>query len=397
MSEIFFQYVPLVWLLLNIFVIKERPIKKFLVRWLVIVLICFEIGMILVYQNGHMMGGRWSWCEGFYYGWFLVGLITVIQIFKKGLLWSLNKLVPLSKSLIRIVYVRILYYAVLFVFIVPFFLAMTSVHRCKASNALNPREALGLEYEDVSWKTSDGLNIKGWFIPASSDNAVLIAHGLGANKSNFIGTAAFWHHLGFNVLIFDFRGHGDSDGHTVSFGYRERLDIVGGWKYLTQIKKFRADKIVGYGVSFGGAAMIHADNQIHGFHQLIIDSSFASLDTMAQHIIDEEPIVPYFFRQPFKEIALFFVRLDLGFDIREKSPENVVSNLTGTPILFIHGKGDPLIQWTQSERLFDRAGEPKQIIILNTQGHFGTFNDPNYQKIITSFLESGEKNKIISL
>lgn len=386
-SELFFIFVPLVWLGLSLFVIKDEPAKKCLVRWSMFVAVCFEVGMIMVYQDGHMMGGKWSWAEGFYYGWFLVGLFTVFLIFKKYLLWGLNKTIIWPKSTFRAVIIKVLYYLFLFIFTVPFILAMTSVHRCKVTDDLNPKTALGLEYENVSWKTMDGLNIKGWFIPAHSNNAVLIAHGLGANKSNFIGTAELWHHLGYNVLIFDFRGHGESDGHTVTFGYRERLDIIGGWDYLTRVKGFSPDRIIGYGVSFGGAAMIHAENQIHGFHKLIIDSSFASLDDMATHIIEEEPVVPPFLRKGFKEIALFFIRLDVGFDIRARSPENVIGNLTGTPIIFIHGKGDPLVPWEQSQRLYSRLGQPKEIFILNTQGHFGTFSDKRYEGIISSFLK----------
>ncbi len=277
-------------------------------------------------------------------------------------------------------------YIFLFIVMVPFFLAMTSIHRIKIKDAFNPKTELGITYEDVSLKTKDGLNIKGWFVPADSDKAVIIAHGLGANKSNFIGTVDMWHQLNFNVLIFDFRGHGMSDGHTVTFGYKERLDVMIGLEYLMKSKKFLPEKIVGYGVSFGGAAMIHAANEMRVFHKIIIDSSFASLDDMADTIVDGESIIPVFCRKMFKEMGLFFIRLDVGFDIREHSPENVVGRLAGTPMLFIHGKGDPLINWEQTQRLYEKAGGPKKVVFLETQGHFGTMNDASYVDIIRGFV-----------
>ena len=394
-SEVFFILIPLVWLIVTLFVVKDESWKKFIIRWVIMVVACFVLGSVMEYRIGKMMGGGWSLAEGLYYGWFLAGFFTVLQVVKKIVLGLIRQVISLPAMPIREVFIKILYYGILFIIMIPFFLAMTSVHRCKVGDAFDPKTTLGLDYENVSWKTSDGLKIKGWFIPAASGNAVLIAHGLGANKSNFIGTAEMWHQLGFNVLIFDLRGHGESDGHTVTFGYRERLDIIGGWDYLTQVKKFMPDKIVGYGVSFGGAALIHAANQIHGFHKIIIDSSFASLDDMATHIVEEEPIVPAFFRYAFKEIGLFFIRLDVGFDIREKSPENFIGNLAGTPILLIHGKGDPLIYWKQSQRLYDRACQPKQVIFLNAQGHFGTFNDPGYPEMIKAFLSSEKMPGVI--
>ena len=393
-SELFFLFVPIVWVILTLFVLKEEFPRKFMVGWAIMVAVCLILGLMMVRGISKMMGGGGSWAEGLYYGWFLVGLFTILQIFKKILSGVLNKLILWPALPVRAVLIKVIYYVIIFIFVVPFFLSMTSVHRCKVGDALNPKTALGLNYEDVSWKTSDGLTIKGWFIPAGSDKAVLIAHGLGANKSNFIGTVELWHRLGFNVLIFDFRGHGESDGHTVTFGWRERLDIIGGWNYLNHVKKFTSTKIIGYGVSFGGAALIHAANQIHGFNKLIIDSSFADLDDMAAHIIEGEPIVPVFLRGAFKEMGLFFMRVDIGFDIREKSPEKTIGDLDGTPLLFIHGKGDPLISYAQSQRLYSRAGQPKQLFILNTQGHFGTINDPTYPEIIMSFLKSGDGNKI---
>ena len=277
-------------------------------------------------------------------------------------------------------------YIVLFITMVPFFLAMTSIHRVKIKDAFDPKTALGIVYEDVSLKTKDGLNIKGWFVPADSDKAVIIAHGLGANKSNFIGTVDMWHQLNFNVLIFDFRGHGMSDGHTVTFGYKERLDVMAGLEYLMKNKKFPPEKIFGYGVSFGGAAMMHAANEMRVFHKIIIDSSFASLDDMANTIVDGETIIPVFCRKMFKEMGLFFIRLDAGFDIREHSPENIVGQLDGTPMLFIHGTGDPLINWEQTRRLYENAGDPKQVVFLGTQGHFGTMNDASYVDIIRGFV-----------
>lgn len=388
-SELFFITVPIAWLLWVLFVVKNESPAKFLFQWGILLIACLVLSYFMNQRLSGMMGGRWAWGEVVYYGWLLFAFFAIFRIFRKILESILPKMIhrPFNEK-IRKRIIKSAYYLILFVTVIPFFLAMTTIHRAKIGDAFNPKTELGIAYEEVSLRTKDGLNIKGWFIPAQSDKAVIIAHGLGANKSNFIGTVDMWHQLNFNVLIFDFRGHGRSDGHTITLGYKERLDVMAGLNYLMKQKKFTQDKIIGYGVSFGGASMILAANEMRVFHKMIIDSSFASLDDMANTVVDGEVIIPKFSRSLFKEIGLFFVRLDLGFDIRDHSPENIVGHLAGTPILFIHGKGDPLINWMQTKRLYERAGDPKQVVFLETQGHFGTPNDSRYMEIIRTFVEN---------
>ena len=387
-SEWILIFMPIAWLCTGLFFDRRRPPEKIFLRFFIMLIACLVLSFLMVSNLGDMLRGRWLWGEVFYYAWLLASFLSVLQIFKAALNGLVANVIcwPAHEVLRRIIQ-KVIYYVILFVLAIPFFLAVTSIHRVKIGDGHTPKTAWGYAYEDVALKTSDGLHIKGWFVPADSDKAVIIAHGLSANKSNFLGTVEMWHELGYNALIFDFRGHGMSEGHTVTFGYEERRDVMAAAQYLLKDKKFTSDKIIGYGVSFGGAAMIHAAKEMPVFHKLIIDSSFANLGDMADMIVDGEVIIPSFCRKLFKEIGLFFVRLDLGFDIREKSPENAIGDLAGIPILLIHGKGDPMISWHQTERLYAKAKNPKQVVFLETQGHFGTPNDPAYIDIIRAFIE----------
>jgi len=101
---------------------------------------------------------------------------------------------------------------------IPFVLCYVQVHRPKLPNSEAP-DAFDLPYEEVHFPAAkDGLEVSGWFIPsAGSDATVLLCHGLGANKSNFLSAVPFLHQAGYKTLIFDFRGHGDSAGHIASF------------------------------------------------------------------------------------------------------------------------------------------------------------------------------------
>lgn len=386
LSEIIIMVFPILWISGEAFSLKKEYVS-WGARWLVLAIGCLLLSFIMIRKLSVMMGGGLLWCEVIYYGWFLFALFVILRAFKKCLLAILEKIkcFRISEKVNQGIN-NLIVFALLFILAIPFFLAMTSVHRPKIRNIYNPRTTLGLAYEDVTLDTRDNLKIKGWFVPAKSNKAVIIAHGLGANKSNFIGTVDIWNLLGFNILIFDFRGHGDSDGHTVSFGYKERYDVIAGMDYLIREKKFLPENIWGYGVSFGGAAMLHAAAEDRRFRGLVIDSSFADLDHMAERIIAQEAIILPFCRRLIKEIGMFFLRWDVGYDIRSHSPQKAVQHLFGLPILFIHGKGDPLIPWTETELLYKSAREPKQFYLINTAGHYATLNDPKYVETIKNFI-----------
>ena len=78
----------------------------------------------------------------------------------------------------------------------------------------------GLPYEDVSFASADGTMLRGWFIPGRDRAAVVLAHGLGANRATMLETASWlWERGGFSVVAFDLRASGDSGGDTTTFGY----------------------------------------------------------------------------------------------------------------------------------------------------------------------------------
>lgn len=159
--------------------------------------------------------------------------------------------------------------------LLPYFMGVVYVHRFKVPNTSNPRQVLDRAYEDVTFETTDGLTIRGWFIPSpkQSDRTLIICHGLGANRSNFLPYCAVGDELGANVLMFDFRGHGDSDGYTVTFGYREKLDVLAALDFLRAQKPDQAREVFGLGISMGSSALIHAAAEAQPpFDGVIVDS-----------------------------------------------------------------------------------------------------------------------------
>jgi hypothetical protein len=82
----------------------------------------------------------------------------------------------------------------------------------------------GMEYEDASLTTADGVKLSGWYIPSSNGAAVVLLHGASSTRSNVLAQAAVLARRGYGVLLFDARGHGRSGGRAMEFGWYGDLD-----------------------------------------------------------------------------------------------------------------------------------------------------------------------------
>jgi uncharacterized protein len=92
----------------------------------------------------------------------------------------------------------------------------------------------GLRSETVSFNSKDGIPLKAWWLPASGRprGAVIVAHGIDHTRQVMLPRAAFLVHGGYDVLLIDLRGHGESGGTIVSPGLLEARDILGALRYI---------------------------------------------------------------------------------------------------------------------------------------------------------------------
>ena len=199
---------------------------------------------------------------------------------------------------------------------------------------------VGLEYENVSFSSKDGLRLYGWFMPARhAIGTVIIGHGYNANRGD-IRFASFLHNASYNVLMFDFRGHGMSDGDYISMGWYEKNDIIGAVNYLKTRNDVDPDKIYGLGFSMGAAAMVFAQEEKSVFNALALESLYPSLYTSTHRRFQTIYGLPKF---PFAT-AMTLVGgavLDLnGFDVTPaKSLEKI-----DIPVLLIHDSKDDTLK-----------------------------------------------------
>jgi fermentation-respiration switch protein FrsA (DUF1100 family) len=192
---------------------------------------------------------------------------------------------------------------------------------------------------------------------------------------------------GFHVFTFDLRAHGDSGGHTTSFGAHEARDVEAALEYL----KSRPDvkKIGVLAFSMGGSALLHAvgENGLPGAQAFIIDSTFAAFEPLAR---EQMAFLPEFAARPLMALISFYTRLEIGVWLREIAPQNFIGKIAPRPLLLIHGMNDTLISPEHAKTNFAAAREPKQLWMVPGANHVQGWAVENaeYEKRVVNFLDA---------
>jgi dipeptidyl aminopeptidase/acylaminoacyl peptidase len=221
-----------------------------------------------------------------------------------------------------------------------------------------PQTTHGLAFEAVRFDSRhDNVALSGWFIPArNSDRVIVFVHGKDSCRScEFSGRALDFandlHERGFNVFMLDLRGHGQSSAARVSFGLREKNDVLGAVDWL-KAQGFGAGKIGVLGVSLGSASATYAAAEEPAISALVIDSGFADFGTLASTILRRSSssatiLLP----------ALGWINTALaGVNGLASQPVAQIPRILPRPIMVIHGADDRLIPPAQAEQLAQAAG-----------------------------------------
>lgn len=230
------------------------------------------------------------------------------------------------------------------------------VHRIKIGNRTDAEGRSNLPVEEVTFRTTDGMVLSGWFLPdRQSDATVVICHGAGANKSNFVEYMRVFRYQDYNSLIFDFRGHGASEGHTCTFGLYEDLDVRAAVDWLKQERPEQARHVYALGSSMGAMSLARAAAKDPRIEAVVLDSCFASAPLLVQQHLQFIPLLGPLLARLIPAAA----SLHAGRSLWDVDARPAVAAIAPRPILFIHGTEDILIPSINMEILFDCAKSPK--------------------------------------
>ena len=210
----------------------------------------------------------------------------------------------------------------------------------------------GLDYDDVRLEVGDGERIHGWWVPAEADRGtVLFSHGNAGNISHRMDSIRIFNSLGMNVLIYDYRGYGESTGRPSEQATYEDIEAV--WNYLVGERSIDPGRIVLFGRSLGAAvsAWLAAREEPGG---LILESTFTSVPELGQQIYWWLPV-------------RLLSRID--YNTRERLEE------ISAPVLVVHSPDDEIIPFEHGKRLLDAAGDRGELLELSGDHNTGFLTD----------------------
>jgi uncharacterized protein len=222
----------------------------------------------------------------------------------------------------------------------------------------------GLQYESVEFQASDGVILRGvWISALNSDKAVIILHGHDSSFDFDVYRAPDMHEAGFNVLLFDFRAHGRSDGNMKTFGYKERWDVLGAIEFL-QKRGMRHFGLLGF--SYGGLTAMLTTPICPQVEAVVTDGGPTRLMTGAAAWADERGL-PHWLTRALSWLFFSITSLRLGINIFQYEPVRWVGKISPRPIFFIHGDHD--LFCADFDELYAAAKEPKELWRLPEAGH----------------------------
>lgn len=239
--------------------------------------------------------------------------------------------------------------------------------------------------EDVTFQASDGASLKAWLLPqANSTRAIVLLHGVSANRYQMLDRARWLHTLGYNVLLYDSRGCGESAAVAHSFGCHETRDLLGAVSWL-QSRGMNQIGCVGF--SQGAATILLASDQLPpSVRAVVAEASYATLQASVDDHFRNLTGYPSCY---FGALIVPFAEWKLGMNIGDVSPLREITKLK-VPVYLIGGASDTMAPPEGVRQLYAAALSEKYLWMIEHAGHGDFFScaEDQYKQRVGDFLRS---------
>lgn len=242
--------------------------------------------------------------------------------------------------------------------------------------------------QDFEIASASGATIKGWWVPAAQEcrRAVILMHGVRANRLSMVKRAEVLRMQGFSVLLFDFQSHGESTGRRITYGRREALDAAAAVRFAREIHK--CDRVGAIGVSLGGAAALLGSRPLD-VDALVLESVYPTIDAALANRLRAGlgPIVGGMFTPLLVPTFKLLLPPILGVKPSALRPIDRIGLVTA-PLLIASGTIDDRTPLDEARSLFDDAPEPKQFWAVPGAAHVDLehYDSDSYWKVVLPFL-----------
>lgn len=230
-------------------------------------------------------------------------------------------------------------------------------------------QPLALPLESVRFPNSVDLQLSGWLAsPQPGWPVIIICHGFGTNRREVQDFVPGLSAEGYGALLFDFQGHGESDGRYTTIGRREVDDLLSAVRFLQQ--RFGDDiPLTALGVSMGAAVAIMAAAQCPAIKAVVADSAFATLERAVRRSFRLFTRLP---PQVFARPTIWWAERFTGARVAAVRPIDVVAAISPRPLLLIQTTEDVIVDPEDVNLLYAAAGEPKGLWRVDGGGHVQT-------------------------
>lgn len=214
-----------------------------------------------------------------------------------------------------------------------------------------------LDFQVHRFVNSTNVTLGAWYVPGDDNRPlVLLFHGYAVTKSSLLTTARVFHDLGYGALLVDFYGSGGSNGSGTTIGVREADDVAAAVDYARRTWKDR--KIILYGMSMGGAALLRAI-AVNGVHAdaIIVESTFDTLLNTGKHRFRVMGVPA----SPFSELLLFWGSVQNGFNFFTHNPVDYARSAR-SPALILHGEKDQRVTLEEARTIAAAMGDKARFV-----------------------------------
>lgn len=223
-------------------------------------------------------------------------------------------------------------------------------------------------HEPVEFVAPDGVTLRGWWLAnAESDKVIVCCTGHRGAKHELLGIGTALWRAGNTVLLFDFRGCGDSDPAPISLGHHEEQDVEAALTFARRRMPTARLGIVGY--SMGGAIAILVAAFDTSIEVVVADSAFANIQGVIAFAYQHYRLPS----GPITKVTDWITRWRYGYPFSAVRPVDAVARIAPRPLLIIHGGRDAVTPVDHAYQLFSAAGEPKELWIIPEARHCGAY------------------------
>lgn len=248
--------------------------------------------------------------------------------------------------------------------------------------------AFGVPFEEIELETSDGLTLRGWYLPREkAKGTVIFCHGLFNERSEMLGQAVFLNQNGYRAVLLDSRRHGKSDGKLVTFGYFERHDIEAAVHFAVDTKG-EAGPVILWGISMGAANALMSAPDLPEIKAVIAESSFYTVKETLRRDLGRMFRLPAF---PFANLVVWMTELRLNIDLDTLDAGKAMARIGDRAILLVGGTEDQRMPVEINTRLLAAIpGNRKDQLIVQGAAHADAWqmDTDEYKARVLGFLKT---------